>query len=223
MKRVLINLLVGASFMMLSTSVSAQENELIPENTISVSGGYGILPELSPWGNGYRSESKGGFSGSLQYARLYKSGQKLGVGFGLVYSIHKESADYFVKEGGFSVKDRPALNYIAPMLVVRRVENEHWMYGMNIGIGYLNYYNKGKKEGLKSVITGNSIGMNVDLTGEYRFNKHWGIGADVSFNGGYIKKLHDKTGDVKETVKLNKDNRINAFRIDFLLGIRYHF
>lgn len=117
-----------------------------------------------------------------------------GLGFGLV--------------GSFNWTEYPAAQitqlHVAPEFVFAHDLGDHWRVKASAGLG-LAYYNDE---------AASHYGLGSHLSGgiEYKFTRHFGIGAELnSMSGNYGKSDYN-------------DNEIDGFvRLNALVGVRFHF
>lgn len=221
---------LSTALLLAALTVNAQDKEPFLPNTFRMQAGYTLTgtakQNFSPWGKDYNSKLMGGMIVELDYARLWKqrSHSDRAFGVGMKYQMVKlKSDEYGLAETTDRVKDRPITHYIAPQFA-RSYQIAPKLYNtINIGVGYMYYYNDGKKNGKSCVTKGSGFGINWGLDLEYRMLPSVGFAVDVNYTYSGFGKLHQTYEGQKTTVELNSDYEFRPSHLDFMFSIRYHW
>lgn len=73
------------------------------------------------------------------------------------------------------------------------------------------------------LITGKSLGTNLELGLEYFIHKHLALGSQLNFFQSTISKINVDNGNSKEDVKLEKDQFEGLSRLDASMGVKFYF
>ena len=170
---------------------------------------------LSPYGVGYRGEYKSGFSGNIKMNYL------LGKAFqaGLKFNLFSDAGNYGVASDA-QVADNLNLTYIAPQIGVRVPVSDKWHFDCMIGAGYMNYHCESLYNSTEQTFKKGFFGANADLSLCRRIYGNLFLGANLSVMGGHASSLKATAGNDKNTLKLDKWNRINVLRADFGLSVK---
>ena len=103
-----------------------------------------------------------------------------------------------------------------------------WIFASYLGAGYMGFRNNLESiydTNSRGSISGATLGFHLGVGVDYRFSKHFGIGADLSVLNGKIMKLNYDNAMPNDLEALkNKDNlNINILRLNITTGVRYYF
>lgn len=149
------------------------------------------------------------------------------VGIGIKYSGFRSNAS-----GTISVLDEDDNTVTLPMssnlnmnfvgvLINLRLANLEKKYQLNSGIsiGQLTYNETGKIENLSTKASAKTVGIGIETTGIYSFNKHIGLALHINILGGSFTSMDYKIGTYSETVTFDEDSPENGGRVEFGLGL----
>jgi hypothetical protein len=74
----------------------------------------------------------------------------------------------------------------------------------------------------KYTITGNSLGMCMDIGYDIGISKSLQLGFQLSLISGQLTKYKLNDGNTTQTVQLDKDNYENLYRVDFSVSLRFN-
>ncbi|WP_281310318.1 hypothetical protein [Flavobacterium flavigenum] len=186
--------------------------------------------------DGLNSEQK-------EYLKKLKSGLSYDIsayylkdertGFGLKYNAYKSSGtlsnqqvtldDGTTYRGDFS--DDITISFIGASFILTEGQNSRTgEANLELAIGYMAYQNKSTIIGSPLKITGGNLGMIGGIGYHFRVTPHFLIGPQINFAGGVLKKLKYKHADGStETIKLDKEEFENLWRIDLAIGAKFRF
>jgi len=149
-------------------------------------------------------------------------------GVGLLYSSYYTSNSIYAQfmptgETG-KLNSKHTITFIGPAFAMRAVTNDQkWIFNLNLGIGYLGYYANETLNSHYLKQDGATVGFLTNLGGEYKFDKHWGVGVDLSLIGGLLRKINIDEDGIKSTYiyKDGLEEGIGQFRLT--TGLRYYF
>ncbi|WP_195405838.1 hypothetical protein [Bacteroides congonensis] len=216
MKRLLI-----CVFLFIIALSAIAQNESVQRILVSAEVGKGILigkTNLSPLGVDYRNEYSSGYS--LNVKALYLLDKQIGVG--LKGKIFCTTGNYLI-DGETKYADNIEISYIAPQLEIRRHLKKTFLISLTCGIGYMHYKSVSANE-IKMKTTSNSYAVNMDFMFEYEMLKRLSLRGGIScLAANNFNKNRITINNEKSTVKQEKWNRIQMYRIDCLLGLVYSF
>lgn len=216
MKRLLI-----CVFLFIIALSAIAQNESAQRLLVSAEVGKGILigkTNLSPLGVNYRNEYSSGYS--LNVKALYLLDKQFGVG--LKGNVFCTTGNYLI-DSDTKYADNIEINYVAPQLEIRRRLKETFLISLTCGIGYMHYKSVSANE-IKMKTTSNSYAINMDFMFEYEMLKKFSLRGGVScLSANNFNKNRTTINDEKSTVKPEKWDRIQMYRIDCLLGLVYSF
>lgn len=193
-------------------------------------------------GYGYRTAKIGeNVPGVLkQYIKNLKSGYNFGgeaayffkpnLGIGAKYSGFKssESMDDITATGENgqqqtgSIEDNHTIHFAAPAFYSRILSKDgKFAFLTNVSLGYLDFRNNTTVFEENFIISGGTLGIGVGAGLDVMLTKNIGLGADLSFLGGTLKKIKLDRATGEETVELDKEQYENLGRLDFSAGIRW--
>lgn len=73
------------------------------------------------------------------------------------------------------------------------------------------------------LITGKSLGTNLELGLEYFIHEHLALGAQLNFFQSTISKINVDNGSSKDEIKLEKDQYEGLSRLDASVGVKFYF
>lgn len=186
--------------------------------------------------DGLNSEQK-------EYLKKLKSGLSYDIsayylkddktGFGLKYNVYKSSGtirnqqitieDGTTFQGDFS--DDITISFIGPSFILTEDQNARTgEANLELAIGYISYQNKSTIIDSPLKISGANLGMIGGMGYHFRITPYFLLGAQVNFAGGVLKKLKYKYSDGStETIKLEKEEFENLWRIDLAIGAKFRF
>lgn len=201
-------------------SVIAQ-NESVQRFIIAAEAGKGVLigkTNLSPLGADYRNEYNSGYS--MNVKALYFLDKQIGVG--LKGNIFCTTGNYLI-DNETKYADNIEISYIAPQLEIRRHLKKEFLISLTMGIGYIHYKSASANE-VKMKTTSNSYAVNMDFMFEYEVLKRFSLRGGVAcLAANDFHKNRITINNEKSTVKPEKWNRIQMYRIDCLVGLVYSF
>lgn len=186
--------------------------------SVSVDLGAGYLfghSNLSSYGVNYRGEYKSGFSGNIKASYLLNKTFQAGFKF----NLFSASENYDLTKGT-QVADDLELIYIAPQIGYRTIITEKWCLDCMAGAGYMHYQSKSLYSEAERKCKKGFIGANADLSLTRHLYKNLYMGANISVMGGHTSSLKESIEGEKETLKLDKWNRIKVIRADVMLSIK---
>lgn len=182
-------------------------------------------------------------SAQKEYFKKLKSGLSYDIsayylkddrtGFGLKYNAYKSSGtirnqqitldDGTTYQGDFS--DDITISFIGASFILTEGQNSRTgEANLELAIGYMAYQNKSTIIGSPLKITGGNLGMIGGMGYHFRITPHFLVGPQVNFAGGTLKKLKYKYADGStETIKLDKEEFENLWRIDLAIGAKFRF
>ena len=153
-------------------------------------------------------------------------------GLGLLYSSFLASNSEYGSldgvQGTLSIKR--AITFVGPAFAIRgATSDKKWFLNFNIGIGYLGYNTnetfKGEYTNSNKHFKGNgsTVGVLINWGGEYKFNKNWGIGVDLTSVAGILNELNVIEDGYRSTYVFEdgQEEGIGQFRLT--TGLRYYF
>ncbi|MDH6306181.1 hypothetical protein M2459_002895 [Parabacteroides sp. PF5-5] len=168
---------------------------------------------LTNTSNSYEKKLRSGISWDAQY--YYNPIRE--VGLGILYSGFTSKASHATGS------DHLFTHYIAPQFAGNLLNKERWRIRLNMGVGYIRYFNDSKVYGKERKVTGGRIAGNLGLRGEYLFTSHWGVSVVAQYILSSIRKVDiDYHGETIK-VKFPSDNRLSLSRLNLSAGINYHF
>lgn len=173
---------------------------------------------LSSFGVNYRGEYKNGFNGNIKVNYLMDKEVQMGVKFN--FSSVCENYNRIVAEQNGQVTDDVNLLYIAPQVGYRRKLTEKWYFDCMVGLGYMHYQSQSLYNGTERECSKGFLGSNADLGLTRHLFGNLYMGANVSLTGGQTSSLEEKAEGKKETIKLDKWNRIRILKADVALSIK---
>lgn len=213
-------LLACALLFIVVCSVIAQ-NESLQRFIVSAEAGKGVLigkTNLSPLGADYRNEYNSGYS--INVKALYLLDEQIGVG--LKGNIFCTTGNYLIDDET-KYADNIEISYIAPQLEIRRHLKKVFLMSLTMGIGYIHYKSASANE-VKMKTTSNSYAVNMDFMFEYEVLKSFSLRGGVAcLAANDFHKNRITINNEKSTVKPEKWNRIQMYRIDYLVGLVYSF
>ncbi len=216
MKRLLI-----CVFLFIFALSAIAQNESAQRILVSAEVGKGILigkTSLSPLGVDYRNEYSSGYS--LNVKALYLLDKQIGVG--LKGNIFCTTGNYLI-DSDTKYADNIEISYIAPQLEIKRHLKETFLISLTCGIGYMHYKSDSANE-IKMKTTSNSYAVNMDFMFEYEMLKSFSLRGGIScLAANNFNKNRTTINNEKSTVKPEKWDRIQMYRIDCLLGLVYSF
>lgn len=213
-------LLACALLFIVVCSVIAQ-NESLQRFIVSAEAGKGVLigkTNLSPLGADYRNEYNSGYS--MNVKALYFLDKQIGVG--LKGNIFCTTGNYLI-DNETKYADNIEISYIAPQLEIRRHLKKEFLISLTMGVGYIHYKSASANE-VKMKTTSNSYAVNMDFMFEYEVLKRFSLRGGVAcLAANDFHKNRITINNEKSTVKPEKWNRIQMYRIDCLVGLVYSF
>ncbi|MBK8805350.1 MAG: hypothetical protein IPO21_01340 [Bacteroidales bacterium] len=202
---------------------------LHPNYTIGFNGGYSYRTgKISPSASGFVRD----------YLKKLKSGYCLGAdlyyltsesfGFGLRYSFYNsrnyyENAlvtDEYGKVIYGDIEDNIFIQMICPSVITKLLKgNTKQDLSLGFSLGYQSYINRAKVvEEFK--ITGNTVGLIIDLAYNRKIFKNLEINITTAMLIGYLSKFKIDNGITKETINLNDNYSEDISRFEFKIGFR---
>lgn len=172
-----------------------------------------------------------------RYVRGLKSGTVLGInaiyfigyssGIGLNYSrfgksnsmgnvpLYNSSGERVTGD----VADNITISYLGPSYAARLLSSDmkHSLTGC-FGIGYMKYNDVGEYL-TEIIITGETLGMLLDIGYNYNISENLAIGIQTSFLGGVLTKYDMEFGGRTRTVTLEEDEYESLSRADFSIRL----
>ena len=194
--------------------------------------GYGrrinkISPELNAFQRQHIKRIMNGWVYGLDGTFFMESGYGIGFRYQTMFS---SSADYAVvedDEGSYiegTLKDDVYITFIGPLFSGRSdSKNGKHIFISNVGLGALLYKDNGTFQDYKERISGVTLGYNCNLSYSYLVTDHLSLGADLSYTTGVLKELNYTSGNLTNTVTLDKDHREGLAQIALSVGARYTF
>jgi len=197
-------------------------------NTVAVNIGYGtIIGSTAGLQGAEREAARKLFNGTNWDVRFILQSKRRMGGVGFIYS------QYCSGLPGDKVINRNTYNsVIIRSFMVDWVFRGHfapkWIFASYLGAGYMGF-----RQNLESIYDTNSrgsvwgatVGFHFGVGVDYRFSKHFGIGADLSVLNGKIMKLNydNAVPNNPEMLKNNGNLNINISRLNITTGVRYYF
>lgn len=153
-------------------------------------------------------------------------------GYGLKYNVFRSKNDRIspisldpIVSGLTSVSDDITISYIGPTFIYTEGQNAKVGEAFfEVSLGYMAYKNRATFEYERFTIKGGTFGMIAGGGYHFRVHKQFLIGPQVSFVGGTIKKFKlQRSNGTTETIKLEKDNYENLWRIDLSISAKFRF
>ncbi|MDR3219811.1 MAG: hypothetical protein LBU22_12700 [Dysgonamonadaceae bacterium] len=191
----------------------------------------------------YFKQLKHGFHVSVDVHYLIKDF----FGLGLKYSLFTSSSDmeFLVRNNDYYLpiyfslgeKEKLYVNYIGPSVIFQQWLDKKHKFRLveELSVGYTHYREEIRIDPYLSTLTsGNSINYNALLEGsswgadaglsfEYYPVSWLSIGANANLFSATIKEIDMSTENRTESVELNKKDYENLFRLDYAVGVRFHF
>lgn len=212
MKRCYLSLFLLFFVMVLFAQKKSDERFLI-----SVEAGKGCLigkSNVSPVGVNYRNQYSSGISINTKVMYFWNSW----IGVGLKGNSFTTSGDYLLN-GKVNYADDIVTYYVAPQLEMRRSFRNNFLISFGMGIGYMYYKNESANEINMKTIS-HSDATNMDLMFEYKIMKRLSIRGGVScIAADNFKKMKRTIDQDTNTIKPQKWDKIQMFRIDYVFGI----
>jgi hypothetical protein len=168
-------------------------------------------------------------------------------GLGLKYSLFTSSTDmeFTVKANDYYLpiyfslgeKEKLYVNYIGPSVIFQQWLDKNHKFRLveELSSGYTHYreeirfdpylsiFSYANNNNLNTLIEGSSWGANVGLSFEYYLVPWLSIGANANLFSSSIKEIDVSTENTSTSIKLNKKDYENLFRLDYSIGLRFHF
>lgn len=174
------------------------------------------------------------------YVKGLKSGYHFGgdltyyftepLGFGIKYYQFKSSnslANIYLEDSDGNrtygkMSDDLTISFIGPTFSTRLLNhNKNNALLMNLSLGYMGYLND-KVIIDKYKMTGNTMGLSVDVGYDIGLSEYLSLGFQISFLTGTLFQYEWNNGTMTETVKLEKGEYESLNRIDFSVGLRFN-
>ena len=152
---------------------------------------------------------------------------RLPCGIGLLYSSYFAKNSIYARlptgETG-TLNSKHTITFIGPVFAIRAATNDKkWIFNLDMGIGYLGYYMNETLNSHYAKQNGATAGFHWSLGGEYKFDKHWGVGVDISMISGLLRKISIDEDGVKSTYIYKDDSREGLGQFRLTTGLRYYF
>ena len=186
---------------------------------MSLATGYNWLlnSNLSPYGQHYRGNYKGGIIGAIDAFYCFDK-WKVGV----LFSTFSTSGNYGVE--GRMVSEDIQVNYIAPQYKTSTRFAKRWVMSGSIGVGYLWYSNDGWLDNTGYKVSAHALGINSYFEISCRLLSHMDVFVGTSYWGASkIKKFKVEAQGEKKTVDLDDPYRLKFITAGLLYGIRVLF
>jgi hypothetical protein len=174
------------------------------------------------------------------YVKGLKSGYHFGgdltyyftepLGFGIKYYQFKSSnslANIYLEDSDGNrtygkMSDDLTISFIGPTFSTRLLNhNKNNALLMNLSLGYMGYLND-KVIIDKYKMTGNTMGLSVDVGYDIGLSEYLSLGFQISFLTGTLFQYEWNNGTMTGTVKLEKGEYESLNRIDFSVGLRFN-
>lgn len=149
-------------------------------------------------------------------------------GIGLTYSAYNTKNSIYGERintgerGTLSEKDN--ITFIGPSFLMRHFsKDQKWGLNMKLGLGYLRYSADQTFNNYFTELRGGTVGMNISIGAEYKFDKHWGITLDLAGTAGILDEIDINENGVKQTITMDDDKREGLGHVMLLGGISYSF
>ncbi len=183
----------------------------------------------NPAEKAYLKELKNGWSYSGEIDYFIKES----VGVGIAANIFKSKNTI---DGAFQAEndewypatfgDNQTIWYIGPSVSYESLsENEKHSLIFRYSLGYIHYNNlqsiKVFDHKFERILTGGSLGYNLDINYSYFFNSYVGVNANVALIAGLLTSItiKDDQGNKIETVQLEKEQYEGLGRLDISVGL----
>ena len=204
-----------------------KKERLLPRFQFNGDFGYGwrtakLNPSLEAEERNYLKKLMNGPAWNLSAGYYFNDS----YGIGLSYSTYSSSNSIWATntDSGDTgkLKTNDIISFVGPTFLMRFSHSQKWIFGMQLGLGYISYSSKTTflNENVKQ--TGASVGVLASFNTEYKFAKNWGIGADLSSVGGTLSSFDVNTNGRKETINLSNEEREGLGHIKISLGVRYY-
>ena len=173
--------------------------------------------DLTPEKKEYYKKLKSGLSYDISaYYTNYMTG------FGLKYNVYKSTGTIDDQQ---ITRDNIKISFIGPSFIINEDKNGGvGEANIELALGYIWYQNKSVIMGRPLKITGANLGMVGGLGYQFRITRYFLLGPKVSFTGGVLKKLKYEHEDGQtETIKLDKKEFENLWRIDLAIEAKFRF
>lgn len=156
----------------------------------------------------------------------YYFSEQFGAGVKFYQFNSSNSIDIYLDDGVGNrrygkMSDDLTISFIGPAFSIRRLnDNKRNAFLMGMSIGYMGYSDN-KVVIDKYKMTGNIVGMSLDLGYDIKVSENLSLGFQVSLITGTLFRYDWYDGLKTETIKLEKDEYESLNRIDLSVGLRF--
>ena len=160
------------------------------------------------------------------------------LGIGMKYLLFSSSINEDLILGidglnyiGVDMKENIYVNYIGPSIrsaVWFDKKKRKFKLAQELSIGYAHYREEtrlklNQYESSNLLVTGNTWGANIGISFEYYPSEQLSVGANAGFFYATFKKVEVSNSTSSQVIELNSAYYEKVARIDYSLGVRYHF
>jgi hypothetical protein len=148
------------------------------------------------------------------------------MGMGLKYSAFMagaESRNVQIPDAGSGyLSERIAMHFIGPSVSNRFVlADPKNTFLTNFALGYMGYRNSVSTNNRNFLMTGNTIGLAMEVGYDLEIGKNTAIGFSIAAFIGSLNTVNIGNGSARQKLTLDDGDRENLSRIDFTIGYRY--
>jgi len=206
--------------------------EIFPHFQIALSGGWSyrtarLASNIPSDFKDYYQKLKSGFHYDVGLSYYFT--EQLGVGLKYnEYLSKKELGNVYITYTDGSTEygnmsDNIRVKFIGPTFNYRYFNTtKRNCFLMGIGIGYMDYRDKGFLVSSPVTIKGGTVGTYLSFGYDFGISENLALGFQLTFSSGTLSRITTSDGTSTQTVNLDNDQRENLSRIDLSIGLRFN-